>query len=142
MLRVLKPGGRIAFSTWPPEHAMGQLFALIARNLPPPAPGAPVPAAPPNWGDPNVVRTRLGDRVSGLRFGRSAFSIPALSPRHVLSSIENTFGPLKTLIARLDQEQPERAAALRAEILALVTPNIEGTVLRQPYLMSIATKIS
>ena len=32
MLRVLKPGGRIAFSTWPPEHFTGRMFAFIARH--------------------------------------------------------------------------------------------------------------
>jgi len=48
MLRVLKPGGRIAFSTWPPEHVIGQMFALVARNLPPPpADAEPYAAARP-----------------------------------------------------------------------------------------------
>src|SRR5204862_168542 len=28
MLRVLKPGGVIAFSTWPPELCMGRVFGL------------------------------------------------------------------------------------------------------------------
>jgi SAM-dependent methyltransferase len=59
MLRVLKKGGRIAFSTWPPEHFTGQMFAFVARHAPtPPAPEKP--ASPPLWGDPNVVRERLG----------------------------------------------------------------------------------
>ena len=40
MLRVLKPGGTIAFSTWPPEMFTGQVFLLIMRYLPPP-PGVP-----------------------------------------------------------------------------------------------------
>src|SRR6202790_3135704 len=39
MLRVLKPGGVIAFSTWPPELFVGQIFALTSRYLPPPPPG-------------------------------------------------------------------------------------------------------
>src|SRR5205085_4586222 len=53
MLRVLKSGGTIAFSTWPPELFVGRLFALIARYAPPAPPGV----APPGlWGDPTVVR--------------------------------------------------------------------------------------
>src|SRR6266853_2295024 len=35
MLRVLKPGKTIAFSTWPPELCIGRLFALTGRYLPP-----------------------------------------------------------------------------------------------------------
>jgi SAM-dependent methyltransferase len=30
MLRVLRPGGTIAFATWPPELFMGRMFTLIA----------------------------------------------------------------------------------------------------------------
>src|SRR5262245_13868611 len=51
MLRVLKPGGRIAFSTWPPEQFVARMFALVGQYIPPP-PGV---ASPPAWGDPNVV---------------------------------------------------------------------------------------
>src|SRR5262249_29790929 len=36
MLRVLRPGGTIAFSTWPPELFMGQTFVLVSRYAPPP----------------------------------------------------------------------------------------------------------
>lgn len=43
MLRVLKPGGTIAFSTWPPEHYVGQMFALVAKFVPPPPGAAPPP---------------------------------------------------------------------------------------------------
>ena len=32
MLRVLKPGGTIAFSTWPPELFMGQFFQIISKK--------------------------------------------------------------------------------------------------------------
>src|SRR5689334_1011113 len=31
MLRVLKPGGTIAFATWPPELFVGRWFALMSR---------------------------------------------------------------------------------------------------------------
>jgi 2-polyprenyl-3-methyl-5-hydroxy-6-metoxy-1,4-benzoquinol methylase len=71
MLRVLKPGGRIAFSTWPPELFTGRMFALVGKHLPPPA-GA---AAPPQWGDPATIRERLGDAVSDITFDRSTMSV-------------------------------------------------------------------
>ena len=32
MRRVLKPSGRVAFATWPPEHFVGRLFAFVART--------------------------------------------------------------------------------------------------------------
>src|SRR5436853_978849 len=48
MLRVLKPGGTIAFATWPPELLIGSSFALVGRYMPPAPPGV---APSPQWGD-------------------------------------------------------------------------------------------
>ena len=67
MLRVLKPGGVIAFSTWPPEQMVGRSWALSARYLPPPPEGV---APPSQWGEPTIVRERLGNRVRELTFDR------------------------------------------------------------------------
>src|ERR1043165_3672872 len=36
MLRVLKPGGTLAFSTWPPECLVGRTSGVTARYAPPP----------------------------------------------------------------------------------------------------------
>jgi ubiquinone/menaquinone biosynthesis C-methylase UbiE len=49
MLRVLKPGGTIAFSTWPPELFIGRTFMLVAGYAPAPPPGV---APPTLWGNP------------------------------------------------------------------------------------------
>src|SRR6185369_2183003 len=48
MLRVLKPGGTIAFATWPPELLIGSSFRLVASYMPPPPPGV---SPPPQWVD-------------------------------------------------------------------------------------------
>src|SRR6186997_2346938 len=79
MLRVLKPGGTIAFSTWPPELFVGRMFALVGSYMPPPPPGV---APAPQWGDPSIVRQRLGDAVKEIVFDRSTMLVPALSPQH------------------------------------------------------------
>ena len=60
MLRVLKPGGTVAFSTSPPEFLVGQTGALAASYAPPPPNGI---ASPMLWGDPRVIEQRLGSRV-------------------------------------------------------------------------------
>jgi SAM-dependent methyltransferase len=78
MLRVLRPGGTIAFSTWPPELMVGRSFTLIASYMPPPPPGV---SPPPQWGDPNIVRERLGSAVKDIVFDRRTMLVPALSPQ-------------------------------------------------------------
>jgi ubiquinone/menaquinone biosynthesis C-methylase UbiE len=52
MLRVLKPGGTIAFATWPTVLFVGRMFALIAKYAPPPPPGV---SSPVQWGDVGII---------------------------------------------------------------------------------------
>ncbi|MBL6752165.1 MAG: class I SAM-dependent methyltransferase [Nevskia sp.] len=135
MLRVLKPGGRIAFSTWPPELSVGRMFTLVAKYLPPP-PGA---AAPPDWGDPAVVRQRLGDAVSGLEFDRDDMIVPSLSPRHSRVNMELTAAPVAKVVEKL-QSEPERLAAFRAELEELFGQYWARNRVRQSFLMTRAVK--
>jgi SAM-dependent methyltransferase len=140
MLRVLKPGGRVAFSTWPPEHFTGRMFAFIARHQPRLPPGADAAAAPPLWGDPNVVRERFGAMVTNLDFARDTLVAPALSLQHFRAAQEATIGPLTKLIASLAND-PGKLAQVRAEFDALAADIFEDNTVRMPFLMSRATKL-
>ena len=135
MLRVLKPGGVIAFSTWPPELFAGRMFALTGRYASPPPPGV---SPPPLWGDPNVVRERLGAAVRGLTFDRGTISNPALSPAHHRLQSELAGGPIKRFVE--SSPDPEQLALFRREYEALVAEYFDGNVVRQDYLMSRAIK--
>src|SRR5207302_6730849 len=73
MLRVLKSGGTIAFSTWPPDQFIGRAFALTASYMPPPPPDAMPPTL---WGDEKIVRERLGDAVRDISFERGTMLTP------------------------------------------------------------------
>ena len=138
MLRVLKSGGTIAFSTWPPELAIGRLFALGGRYMPPPPPGV---APSPPWGDPNVVRERLGTAVKDLIFDRATMLVPALSPQHNRMMAERTAGPLVKLVESLTATDPARLAAFRREFEAIVADYFQDNTVRQDYLLTRATKI-
>jgi SAM-dependent methyltransferase len=140
ILRVLKPGGRVAFSTWPPEHFTGRLFALIARNMPPPPAGTEPPAAAPLWGDPNVIRERLGASVKDLKFARDTLVAPALSLAHFRAAQERTIGPLTKLVASL-QNDPARLKQLRSDFDDLAADIYEENTIRMPFLMTRATKV-
>lgn len=135
MLRVLKPGGRIAFNTWPPELFTGLMFGLVGRYVPPP-PGVPPTVA---WGDPNLVRERLGVAVEALEFEREVMVAPVLSPAHYRGTIEATAAPLRKLVESL-QDDPARLAAFRGELEALVARYTRDNQLQQHYLMTRALK--
>jgi SAM-dependent methyltransferase len=138
MLRVLKPGGTIAFATWPPELFVGRWFALMSRYAPPPPAGV---SPPPQWGEPNIVRERLGSAVRDLTFTRNTMFFPTLSPQHYRVHMLENFGPAKKLLEQLDANEPTKAATLRSEIDALAQAYFEDNQLRQDFLLTRAVKV-
>jgi SAM-dependent methyltransferase len=138
MLRVLKPGGTIAFSTWPPEFLVGQTGALAARYAPPPPNGV---APPLLWGDPKVIEQRLGAAVESLTFRRVTMQVPALSLAHFRGNVERAAGPVIKLIEMLSATDPDRLASFRREFDAIVAPYFADNIVRQDYLMTSAKKV-
>lgn len=134
MLRVLKPGGTIAFNTWPPEHFVGRFFALTSSYAPPPPPGY---SPPPQWGDVNIVKQRLGDAVTDIRFDRGVMPFPLLSLQHYNRVIEETVGPARALVQSGDAAMLNK---YRQELRSLASEYYVDNILRQDYLMTRAIK--
>lgn len=137
MLRVLKRGGTIAFTTWPPELLIGKSFRLVASYMPPPPPGV---SPPPQWGDVAIVRERLGSAVNDILFDRGCMLFPALSVQNYRDRLENTAGPMLKLVESLLTSDPERLAQFRREYDAQIAPYFEDNVVRQDYLLTRAMK--
>lgn len=137
MLRELKPGGTIAFSTWPPHLYVGRMFALIGRHLPPPE-GV---ASPVSWGDPKIVAERLAGKAKDITFEMDIMTPSALSPQHFRRTMETTIGPLIKLVAQY-KDEPDRLRSFRSEFEALISEYYDGSnnVMRQQFLMSKAKK--
>jgi SAM-dependent methyltransferase len=137
MLRVLKPGGTVAFATWPPELFTGRMFQLTARYLPP---FDPAPAPPAEWGDPAVVIERLGSAVRDVRFDRGCMLTPALTPAHHRAFAERAAGPVLRLVELLAATDPAKLAAYRREYDDLAATFFLDNLIRQDYLLTRATK--
>jgi SAM-dependent methyltransferase len=138
MLRVLKQGGTIAFCTWPPELAVGRMFALVGRYMPPPPPGV---SPPPQWGDPNIVRERLGSKVKDIVFHRANMSVPAMSVQHFRTHTERSAGPMRKLAEMLEKTDPAKLAEFRQGMEALAREYYQDNIVTQGYLVTRATKI-
>ena len=136
MLRVLKPGGTIAFATWPGEQLIGRQFALIAKYVPPPQ-GI---ASPIQWGDVGIVRQRLGDSVTRLHHERGIMAIPALTPKHLRLFQEAKAGPFIRTVQALQQE-PARLEAWRSEMDEVLGEYLHDNVVRHEYLLTRAIKV-
>jgi SAM-dependent methyltransferase len=138
MLRVLKPGGRIAFAAWTPDGLAPQLMGLTFRYLPP-MPGAP-PPSPFEWGHAEGVRKYLGERVRDLGFEAAALQLPALSTAHARRLFEETFGPTVLLVRALSND-PARLAQWRHEHDAAAAEFFTDGRLVFDYLLTRAMKI-
>jgi SAM-dependent methyltransferase len=132
MLRVLKPGGRIALATWPPEHFVGRMFAFVGRNSPAPPPGT---SSPVEWGNPAIIGERLAHGFGTPFFARGRMLVPAISIEHFRGFMERSVGPMQALVDSLAAD-PKKLAVLRSEFDALAGPYFIDNEVHQDYLLT------
>jgi ubiquinone/menaquinone biosynthesis C-methylase UbiE len=137
LIRVCKPGGRIAMANWTPEGFAGQMFKLSTKYLPPPDMPPPV-----QWGVPEIVKERFGDRVSDLSMNnRLADMIFGYPPAGVVDHFRTYFGPTVMAFKAIPEENH---AALAGDLENLWTQNNiadDGTThTKGEYLEVIAVK--
>ena len=113
------------------------MFALTASYMPPLPPGV---SPPPQWGDPNVIRERLGSAVSDIVFERDMIKAPALSPQHYRTLTERTAGPMIKMVETLSANDPAKLVAFRREYDALAAEFFRDNYMRQDFLMTRAKK--
>jgi SAM-dependent methyltransferase len=136
MLRVLKSGGVVAFSTWPPELLTGRLFTLTGKYNP----SAPKDISPPvMWGEVEVIKKRLGRSVRDITFHRAEYGNPALSPAHMRVALEAYIGPIGATI-KLLEPNPEKLSEFRNAMEDLLFEYFQNNTVVQSYLMTRAIK--
>ena len=139
LMRVTKPGGRIAMANWTPEGFAGSMLKIAAKYLPPP--DMPKPT---EWGVEDIVRGRFGDSVSELtctkRMARMEYEFP---PADVVEFFRRYFGPVKTAFEALESEN-RSSDDYRRDLVDVWTRHNESkdgtTVVQGEYLEVIAVK--
>jgi ubiquinone/menaquinone biosynthesis C-methylase UbiE len=111
LLRVCKPGGKIALANWTEDSFVGEMFRVISRYMSPP-PGLKPPS---KWGDENYLRELFGQGVSSLQTNRKSFAFRFRSPEHWLEFHQMYFGPIITVLELLGPAQRE---SLQRDLLA------------------------
>jgi ubiquinone/menaquinone biosynthesis C-methylase UbiE len=113
LLRVVRPGGRIAMANWTPTSFIGEMLRTTSRYSPPAA-GVPSPLL---WGNEQYVRERLGDGLSALTLTRRIITFEfAMDPAGVVNEFIQWYGPTLRAFASLDETGK---AALRRELESL-----------------------
>jgi ubiquinone/menaquinone biosynthesis C-methylase UbiE len=121
LVRVCRPGGRIAMANWTPQGFSGKQFKAVAKYAPPP-PGVPAPVL---WGDEATVRQRLSKNISDLRLTRQyvtlefPFSVP-----ETVEFFRQYFGPTQRAFEKLDENGQK---ALRKDLESLWTEHNRAT---------------
>ncbi|WP_220808235.1 class I SAM-dependent methyltransferase [Noviherbaspirillum aridicola] len=101
LLRVCRPGGRIAMANWTPEGHVGQMFKIIGRHVPPP----PLMTPPPKWGDEATVRERLGRGTRSLQLTKRRYPmVYPFPPAEVVEFFCTYYGPTVRARAALDPQ--------------------------------------
>jgi hypothetical protein len=110
LIRVCRPGGKIAMANWTPDGFAAKVFATGARFLPPPE-GIPSSLL---WGDEATVKERLGKGTSEVKMVRRPMDMKfPFPPKEVVQLFRTYFGPVHMTFSRLEpRAQDEYAAAL------------------------------
>jgi SAM-dependent methyltransferase len=137
VIRVTKKGGRIGFTTWPPELAIGSIFKVNGKYLPRPVDSPPSPIL---WGVPEVIEKRLNE-VTKVHFGRGTALFPILSPNHFWEFMSTKYGPLINTIQILKNRGGSiEIDSLRDDFLKVIDPYVFDNSIGLGYLLTIAKR--
>jgi ubiquinone/menaquinone biosynthesis C-methylase UbiE len=129
LVRVVRPGGKIALANWTPEGFIGQLLKVVARHVPPP-PGV---ASPIGWGTEERLR-QLFPRLRAIRTERKTFVFRYESVGHFLDVFRRYYGPTYTAFGKLESAAQARLAADITELCARASRRSSSLVVPAEYL--------
>ena len=137
LLRVCKPGGKIALSNWTPDGFIGNMFRTIGKHVPPPAGVKP----PPLWGTEERLGELLGEGVSSLQTTRRTYTFRYPSAQHYVEYFRTYYGPTLKAFEALDEDGREELARDLEELLRRFNVSGDGTlVVPSDYLEVVAIR--
>ncbi len=138
LCRVLRPGGRLAFTAWLREEPSCRLLTLTAPYTPPPPPDS---FSIFDWSDPGHVRAILGPYVEDIALAEDDVPWVAPSPSDACDFLfQRALGPTMFVFQRLDLPQK---LELHSDAIALLSECMEpdGSVrLSRPYVIVTARR--
>jgi SAM-dependent methyltransferase len=138
LFRVVRSGGTVGMANWTPQGYLGRQIEIAAGYAPAPPAGIPSPLL---WGEPEVVRERLGELAGSVELQPRMVPTRFDSKQAARAFQERYNGPL---IALRNLLPPERYSALMTQFDELVDQfnrATHGTVaIDVEYLLVVASK--
>jgi SAM-dependent methyltransferase len=123
LIRVCRPGGKLALLSWTPDGMLGSLFRLMGPFAPTPPPGV---QPPPLWGGEEHLYGLLADRVRVSRQERGVLDVTAFGrPRDFGEHFKARYGP--TIAIRANAAKNGRAEEFDAALDAFCEDWNRGT---------------
>ena len=113
ILRVCKPGGKIALANWTPRSFIGRLCPTIGRHMG----TSPAFKAPANWGRSEWIEQHLGPDARSIEIEMKSFTFRYHSPEHYLDFFRTYYGLTRRAF---DHVGTEGEKALADDILAVI----------------------
>lgn len=120
MIRVCRPGGKIAMCNFPPDSLAGEFFRAAARYSRPPR-GVKAPVL---WGTENRLRELFRDALGSLEITRRSVMLRYRSAQHWLDFFTRYFGPIGEVYDNLDEPRKRRFGEDLMD--AVIDANISG----------------
>jgi hypothetical protein len=137
MLRVTRPGGTIALSSWSPDGFLGDFFRTMAAHVPPPA-GV---RSPMLWGTESHLRGLFGNDVESLQSFERTFTFRFRSADEFVSFFRNWYGPTLKAFESLGADGRE---ALERDLVEMARRHdrlgADATAIPATYLETRATR--
>ena len=137
LVRVCRPGGKVAMANWTPEGFIGQLFKVIGKHAPPPK-GVVSPA---NWGNREWLFEQFGEAIGDAAIETRKFVFRYASAERFVEVFRQWYGPVHKAYQAVG---PEGEATLTRDILATVArfQSEDCSTMRVPsdYLEVVLTK--
>ncbi len=141
LLRVTRPGGRIAFTCWIPRGPIAEAGLVLRKAAAPPAPEGPAPN-PAAWGDPDWVTglfTRLG--AAKVAHEETALLFESPSPEAWFEEQEQHHPIWRGMRRMLDAQTWEGVRVKTLEALRAGNEASDGTFRSMsPYLIYTVTR--
>ncbi|MFY0610247.1 MAG: class I SAM-dependent methyltransferase [Hyphomicrobiaceae bacterium] len=112
LVRVCKPGGKIALSCWTPSGFVGRVCAAIGRHMS----ASPGFHSPQNWGRQDWIKEHFGSACSAISIDMKTYNFRYRSPEHYLDFFRTHYGICRKAFEFVG---PTGEAALASDILEI-----------------------